>query len=98
MAVLDLDKLSAGYENGFVIHDISLSVEPGEFLTCYLYQLRAELDVMFAGEPVAPVSEVIYCYPFVDHRLGCRWRYPPRRVERIRGIHGNTVPAAHQLS
>ena len=32
MAVLDLDKLSAGYENGFVIHDISLSVEPGEFL------------------------------------------------------------------
>jgi len=32
MAILEIKDLSAGYENGFVIHGISLAVEPGEFV------------------------------------------------------------------
>jgi iron complex transport system ATP-binding protein len=32
MGILDIDNLSAGYDNGFVIHGISLDVEPGEFV------------------------------------------------------------------
>ena len=32
MSILDVRGLSAGYENGFVIHDISLAVEAGEFV------------------------------------------------------------------
>jgi iron complex transport system ATP-binding protein len=32
MSILDVKNLSAGYENGFVIRDISLKVEAGEFV------------------------------------------------------------------
>jgi iron complex transport system ATP-binding protein len=32
MGILDVRNLSAGYDNGFVIHDISLTVEAGEFV------------------------------------------------------------------
>jgi iron complex transport system ATP-binding protein len=32
MAILDIRNLSAGYENGFVIHGINLEIEPGEFV------------------------------------------------------------------
>ena len=32
MAILEVGKLSAGYGNGFVIRDVSLAVEPGEFV------------------------------------------------------------------
>ncbi len=32
MAILDINNLSAGYENGFVIHDITLSVPAGQFV------------------------------------------------------------------
>jgi iron complex transport system ATP-binding protein len=32
MGLLDVKDLSAGYENGFVIRNISLAVEPGEFV------------------------------------------------------------------
>jgi iron complex transport system ATP-binding protein len=32
MAMLEIKDFSAGYENGFVIHGISLAVEPGEFV------------------------------------------------------------------
>jgi iron complex transport system ATP-binding protein len=32
MAILEICDLSAGYGNGFVIHDISLAIEPGEFV------------------------------------------------------------------
>ena len=32
MGILDVKGLSAGYENGFVVHDVSLAVEPGEFV------------------------------------------------------------------
>jgi iron complex transport system ATP-binding protein len=32
MTMLEIKDLSAGYENGFVVHDISLTVEPGEFV------------------------------------------------------------------
>ena len=32
MAVLEIEDLSAGYDNGFVVRDISLSLEPGEFI------------------------------------------------------------------
>lgn len=32
MAILEITNLSAGYENGFVVHDVSLTVEPGEFV------------------------------------------------------------------
>jgi iron complex transport system ATP-binding protein len=32
MGILDVKKLSAGYENRFVIHDVSLAVEAGEFV------------------------------------------------------------------
>ena len=32
MSILDIRELSAGYDGGFVIHDISLAVEPGEFV------------------------------------------------------------------
>jgi iron complex transport system ATP-binding protein len=32
MAILEIQDLSAGYENGFVIKGISLSLEPGEFI------------------------------------------------------------------
>jgi iron complex transport system ATP-binding protein len=30
--MLEIKDLSAGYENGFVVHDVSLTVEPGEFV------------------------------------------------------------------
>lgn len=33
MAILDVANLSAGYENGYVITDISLSLEQGEFIS-----------------------------------------------------------------
>ena len=32
MAILEVGNLSAGYGNGFVIRDVSLAVEPGEFV------------------------------------------------------------------
>jgi iron complex transport system ATP-binding protein len=32
MAMLEIEDLAAGYDNGFVIHGISLDVEPGEFV------------------------------------------------------------------
>jgi iron complex transport system ATP-binding protein len=32
MGILDVKDLSAGYEKGFVVHDVSLAVEPGEFV------------------------------------------------------------------
>jgi iron complex transport system ATP-binding protein len=32
MAILDIRDLSAGYGNGFVVHGVSLSLEPGEFV------------------------------------------------------------------
>ena len=32
MAMLEIKDLSAGYDDGFVIHDVSLVVEPGEFV------------------------------------------------------------------
>src|SRR5512135_289952 len=32
MGILEIKGLSAGYGNGFVIHDVSLAVEPGEFV------------------------------------------------------------------
>jgi iron complex transport system ATP-binding protein len=32
MAILEVKNLSAGYDNGFVIHGITLSLEPGEFV------------------------------------------------------------------
>jgi iron complex transport system ATP-binding protein len=32
MAIIEIDDLSAGYDNGFVIHGISLAIEPGEFV------------------------------------------------------------------
>lgn len=32
MGILDIKNLSAGYENGFVVHDVSLTIEPGEFV------------------------------------------------------------------
>jgi iron complex transport system ATP-binding protein len=32
MGILDVKRLSAGYENGYVVHDISLAVESGEFI------------------------------------------------------------------
>jgi len=32
MSILDVRGLSAGYEDGYVVHDISLAVEPGEFV------------------------------------------------------------------
>lgn len=32
MGLLDVAGLSAGYENGFVLHDVSFSVSPGEFV------------------------------------------------------------------
>jgi len=32
MSILDVRGLSAGYEGGDVIHDVSLAVEPGEFV------------------------------------------------------------------
>jgi len=31
MAIVEVENLSAGYENGFVLHDVSFSLEPGEF-------------------------------------------------------------------
>jgi len=33
MPLLNVDKLSAGYQNGFVIEDISFSLQPGEFVS-----------------------------------------------------------------
>jgi iron complex transport system ATP-binding protein len=32
MAIIEIQNLSAGYENGFVIRDISLSLDPGDFV------------------------------------------------------------------
>ena len=32
MGILEIKNLSAGYENGFVIHNVSLAIEPGEFV------------------------------------------------------------------
>jgi iron complex transport system ATP-binding protein len=32
MGILDIKDLSAGYENGFVVHDVSLTIGPGEFV------------------------------------------------------------------
>ncbi len=32
MPILEVKDLSAGYENGFVVHDVSLAVGPGEFV------------------------------------------------------------------
>ena len=32
MAIIEIKDLSAGYDNGFVVHDASLSLEPGEFV------------------------------------------------------------------
>ena len=32
MAILEIENLSAGYENGFVIHGISLTLAPGDFV------------------------------------------------------------------
>jgi iron complex transport system ATP-binding protein len=32
MAMLEIKDLSAGYDDGFVVHDVSLTVEPGEFV------------------------------------------------------------------
>ncbi len=32
MGILDVKNLSAGYENGLVVHDVSLAVEAGEFV------------------------------------------------------------------
>lgn len=32
MSIIEVHDLSAGYDDGFVIHDISLAVEPGEFV------------------------------------------------------------------
>jgi len=32
MAMLEITNLSAGYDDGFVVHDVSLTIEPGEFV------------------------------------------------------------------
>jgi iron complex transport system ATP-binding protein len=32
MAILEIKDLSAGYDDGFVVYDVSLTVEPGEFV------------------------------------------------------------------
>jgi iron complex transport system ATP-binding protein len=87
--MLEIKDLSAGYENGFVVHDVSLTVEPGEFVAVLgrngsgkstlikaVQNLLGNVrgQVFFGGEDVFRMS---------PRRLAARIAYVPQLADPI---------------
>jgi iron complex transport system ATP-binding protein len=89
MAILEAHDLSAGYDNGFVIHDISVAIEPGEFVAVLgrngsgkstLIKALQNLLSNVRGRVVCDGQEVIRMSP---RRLAGKVAYVPQLAEAV---------------
>jgi len=89
MGILDIDNLSAGYGDGFVIRDISLAVEPGEFVAVLgrngsgkstLIKAAQNLLANVRGRVVCDGDEVFRMGP---RRLAGKIAYVPQLAEPV---------------
>lgn len=89
MAMLEIKDLSAGYDDGFVIHDISLTVEPGEFVAILgrngsgkstLIKAVQNLLGNVRGQVVCDGEDVFRMSP---RRLAAKIAYVPQLAEPI---------------
>lgn len=89
MGILEVHDLSAGYDDGFVIHDISLMVEPGEFVAVLgrngsgkstLIKAVQNLLGNVRGQVVCDGEDVFRMSP---RRLAAKIAYVPQLAEPI---------------
>jgi len=89
MAILEIERLSAGYGEGFVIHGISLAVEPGEFVAVLgrngagkstLIKAVQNLVGEVRGEVRCAGEDVFRAGP---RRLAARIAYVPQLAEPV---------------
>lgn len=89
MPILEAQDLSAGYGNGFVIRDISLAVEPGEFVAVLgrngsgkstLIKALQNLLANVGGRVVCDGQEVFRMSP---RRLAVKIAYVPQLAEPV---------------
>ena len=89
MAMLEIKDLSAGYDDGFVVHDVSLTVEPGEFVAVLgrngsgkstLIKAVQNLLGNVRGQVVCDGEDVFRMSP---RRLAAKIAYVPQLAEPI---------------
>lgn len=89
MSILEIRDLSAGYGNGFVIHGVSLAVEPGEFVAVLgrngsgkstLIKAVQNLLTNVRGRVVCDGEDVFRMGP---RRLAARIAYVPQLAEPV---------------
>jgi iron complex transport system ATP-binding protein len=89
MAMLEIKDLSAGYDDGFVVHDVSLTVEPGEFVAFLgrngsgkstLIKAVQNLLGNVRGQVVCDGEDVFRMSP---RRLAAKIAYVPQLAEPI---------------
>jgi iron complex transport system ATP-binding protein len=89
MPILEVHDLSAGYDDGFVVHDVSLTVEPGEFVAILgrngsgkstLIKAVQNLLGNVRGQVVCDGKDVFRMSP---RRLAAKIAYVPQLAEPI---------------
>jgi iron complex transport system ATP-binding protein len=89
MGILEIRSLSAGYGRGFVIHDVSLAVEPGEFVAILgrngagkstLIKAAQNLMAETRGEIRCAGEDVFRMGP---RRIAARIAYVPQMAEPV---------------
>jgi iron complex transport system ATP-binding protein len=89
MAILDIRDLSAGYGGGFVIHGVSLAVEPGDFVAVLGRNGAGKSTLIKAAQNlVAQVRGVVRCAGedvarMGPRRLAARIAYVPQMAEPV---------------
>jgi len=89
MSILEARDLSAGYENGFVIHGISLAVEPGEFVAVLGRNGSGKSTLIKAVQNLlANVRGTVLCgeenvFRMSPRRVASRIAYVPQLAEPV---------------
>jgi iron complex transport system ATP-binding protein len=89
MSILEVRDLSAGYENGFVIHGISLAVEPGEFVAVLGRNGSGKSTLIKAVQSLlGKVSGTVLCggedvFRMGPRRVASMFAYVPQLAEPI---------------
>jgi iron complex transport system ATP-binding protein len=89
MGILEVKGLSAGYEGGFVIHDISLAVEPGEFVAVLGRNGSGKSTLIKAVQNLlANVGGMVLCegedvFRMSPRRIAAKIAYVPQLAEPV---------------
>jgi iron complex transport system ATP-binding protein len=89
VGILEVSKLSAGYGNGFVIHDISLALEAGEFVAILGRNGSGKSTLIKAAQNLVPqVRGDVRCagedvFSMGPRRVAARIAYVPQMAEPV---------------